>query len=131
MKTLYLIRGLPGSGKSTLAKELDCWHFEADMFFVDKQTGEYKWDGSKVRDAHKWCQEQVEYVMSKYNEGWDDIAVSNTFTRKWEMQPYLDLAEKYGWKVFVLTCENNFGNIHGVGVGIIDNMKRRWENYDG
>lgn len=66
-----------------------------------------------------------------YPAGLHDIIVSNTFTRKWEMQPYLDLAEKYGWTVFVLTCENNFGNIHGVGVGIIDNMKRRWENYDG
>lgn len=130
MKTLYLIRGLPGSGKSTLASSLyNTRNFEADMFFVDKETGDYRWEGARVREAHSWCQSAVEEAMVgdyiSYN-----IAVSNTFTRKWEMQPYLDLATKYGWKVFVLTCENNFGNIHGVGVGIIDNMKRRWENYD-
>lgn len=133
MKTLYLIRGLPGSGKSTLAKALNCWCCEANMFFVDKETGEYNWDGAKVRDAHKWCQNEVEKQLTERNqlisEGYwvGNIAVSNTFTRKWEMQPYFDLAEKYGWSVFVIHCENNFGNIHGVGVGTIDAMARRWE----
>lgn len=129
MKTLYLIRGLPGSGKSTLAASLkNTRHFEADRFFVDER-GDYNWDGSKIRDAHKWCQYQVEIAMTPCDnvDIWYDIAVSNTFTMQWEMRPYFDLAEKYGWNPFVIHCENNFGNIHGVGVGIIDNMKRRWE----
>jgi predicted kinase len=42
MKTLILLRGLPGSGKSTLAKSLAGEHIEADMYFVDNETGEYK-----------------------------------------------------------------------------------------
>jgi predicted kinase len=132
MKTLYLIRGLPGSGKSTLVQSLhNTRHFETDMYFIDKETGEYKWDGAKVRDAHNWCQSLVELAMTEspiVPIGYD-IAVSNTFTRKWEMQPYIDLAEKYGWTVFVIHCENNFGNIHGVGVGTLDAMARRWEKY--
>jgi hypothetical protein len=28
------------------------------------------------------------------------IVVSNTFTQEWEMKPYFDMAEKYGYKVF-------------------------------
>ncbi len=128
MKTLYLVRGLPGSGKSTLATSLkNTRHFEADRFFVDDK-GDYNWVAEKVRDAHRWCQSQVELAMvpGMIDISYD-IAVSNTFTRKWEMQPYLDLATKYGWNPFVIHCENDFGNIHGVGVGIIDWMKRRWE----
>ena len=51
MQQLILIRGLPGSGKSTLAKQLTMnrshnfvSHFEADMYFIDSGTGEYKYN---------------------------------------------------------------------------------------
>ena len=59
MKTLILLRGLPGSGKSTLAKQLvnkDYAHKEADMFFVDSE-GNYKFEPSKIKDAHAWCKD--------------------------------------------------------------------------
>ena len=128
-KTLYLIRGLPGSGKSTLAKALMGWHFEADMFFLNEE-GEYVWDANKVSAAHRWCQGEVERVMKEYPNQPYPIVVSNTFTRNWEMKPYLELAKEYGYTPFVITCENNFGNIHGVGVGVMDAMFRRWEAYN-
>jgi len=53
MSTLVLVRGIPGSGKSTLANRIsDVLHFEADMFFVDRETGEYKFDGARIGEAH-------------------------------------------------------------------------------
>lgn len=53
-KHLILVRGLPGSGKSTFAHAI--WNnyaiCEADQYFINKETGEYVFDGSKIKDAH-------------------------------------------------------------------------------
>ena len=59
-KTLFLVRGLPGSGKTTFAKQLSDIVFEADMYF--ESNGEYKFDPSKIRDAHEWCKGHVRYL---------------------------------------------------------------------
>ena len=136
-KVLYLVRGLPwpGSGKSTLAKKLVYSDFlvcEADKYFIDKETGEYKFDGSKIKDAHKYCQDLVETYMkdSMVNDQWyREIAVSNTFTMEWEMSPYFELAKKYGYKVFSIIVENrhNGENVHGVPTDKIEQMKDRFE----
>jgi hypothetical protein len=54
--------------------------------------------------------------------------VSNTFTQEWEMQPYFDLAEKYGYMVFSIIVENRHGgsNQHGVPAEAIQRMKDRF-----
>ena len=83
MKTLILVRGLPGSGKSTFAKLLEGKHIETDMFFIT--NGEYKFDVSKLKEAHSWCQSMVGSWMSDSEEL---IVISNTFTQEWEMTPY-------------------------------------------
>lgn len=134
-KILYIVRGLPGSGKSTFAKKLVYSDFlvcEADKYFIDKETGEYKFDGSKIKDAHKYCQDLVETYMkdSLVNDQWyREIAVSNTFTMEWEMNPYFELAKKYGYKVFSIIVENrhNGENVHGVPTDKIEQMKDRFE----
>ena len=56
-KNLYIVRGLPGSGKSTLALSLVGHDFlvcEADKYFIDKETGEYKFDAKVIKNAHEW-----------------------------------------------------------------------------
>lgn len=134
-KILYIVRGLPGSGKSTFAKKLVYSDFlvcEADKYFIDKETGEYKFDGSKIKDAHKYCQDLVETYMkdSLVNDQWyREIAVSNTFTMEWEMTSYFELAKKYGYKVFSIIVENrhNGENVHGVPTDKIEQMKDRFE----
>ena len=63
-KNLYLLRGIPGAGKSTLAKQLGDSHFETDGFFM--VDGEYKFDPTKLRKAHEWCQSQVELATVSY-----------------------------------------------------------------
>ena len=102
MKELFLLRGLPGSGKSTLAKSLGGFHVEADMFFM--KDGEYRFDGSKLKDAHEWCQNEVNLAMIlNHTTGANNkIVVSNTFTQEWEMKAYTDLAESYDYNVFSL-----------------------------
>jgi predicted kinase len=126
MKTLYLIRGIPGSGKSTLARELALYVFEADDYF--KKDGEYVFVPADVGKAHEACQRRVERMMDIDAVGENStIAVSNTFTRLWEMQPYKDLAKKYGYTVFTILCQNDFGNVHGVPAGVVQRMKERME----
>jgi predicted kinase len=124
-KVLYIVRGIPGSGKSTFAKTLGGEHYEADMFFIDG-NGEYKFDGSKIKWAHEWCQDMVYMDMIKEIP---KIVVSNTFTQEWEMQPYFELAKKYGYTVFSLIVENthNGKNIHNVPEDKIELMRNRFE----
>ena len=105
---------------------------EADKYFINKETGEYTFDGSKIKDAHKYCQDLVETYMedSMVNDQWyREIAVSNTFTQEWEMNPYFELAEKYGYTVFTIVVENRHGgkNIHGVPDDKLEVMKNRFE----
>ena len=127
-KELFLLRGLPGAGKSTLAKILvgdkDYCHKEADMYFVDSK-GNYKFDFSLIKEAHAWCQEEVEFLM-KYEH---KVVVSNTFTQEWEMQDYYDLAKKYGYKVNSIIVENRHGGVNGHNVPqeTLDKMRQRFE----
>ena len=126
MKTLYIVRGIPGSGKSTFAQSLDCPVFEADQYFIDSETGEYKFDGSKIKLAHNWCKLRVEQSMEDDSQ---KIAVSNTFTQEWEMDAYYELAKQYGYRVFSLIVENRHGGVneHGVPEDKLEQMKTRFE----
>ena len=129
MKKLFLVRGIPGSGKSTFAKELGSIHFETDNYFM--VDGEYKFDGTKLKDAHQWCQTQVSNAMilnytANINER---IVVSNTFTQEWEMKPYIEMAKEWGYTVFSIIVENRHGGVneHGVPEDKLEMMKNRFE----
>lgn len=137
MSKLIIIRGLPGSGKSTFAEDYinifgelleknghPTVHIEADMFFVDVM-GNYNYDASKIKDAHDWCQEQTKKFL---NNG-IDVIVSNTFTRKWELEPYMKMVDPED--IIIYTMTDNYGNIHGVPPEVIEKMKERWEDIPG
>lgn len=61
-------------------------------------------------------------------EFYSEIAVSNTFTQEWEMEPYFQLADKYGYQVFSIIVENRHegANQHGVPQEKIQVMKDRF-----
>jgi predicted kinase len=131
MRNLYLLRGLPGSGKSTLARFVGDAFVEADMFFL--KNGKYEFDGSKIRDAHAWCQSTVREWMQMnadtYGLEYSEIAVSNTFTQEWEMEAYYNLAKEFNYKVFSIIVENRHDgvNSHGVPEDKLEAMKSRFE----
>lgn len=129
IKELFLLRGVSNAGKSTLAKSLGGINIEADMYFIN--NGEYKFDASKLKQAHNWCQSQTGAWMSTDGQqvNVDRIVVSNTFTQEWEMKPYFEMAEKYGYRVYSLIVEkrhNNF-NGHNVPDEKLNEMAKRFE----
>jgi predicted kinase len=123
MKILYIIRGLSGSGKTTLANKLSPVVFSADDFFTDVD-GSYNFDSSELSEAHAMCVANVNFDMGSEVP---IIAVANTFSQKWEAEPYFKLAEKYGYSPFVVECQNAFENVHEVPQSTIATMRERWE----
>jgi ABC-type glutathione transport system ATPase component len=136
MKNLILIRGLSGSGKTTLAdlivgddpnKAEVC----ADDFFID-ESGVYKFEFEKLKEAHQWCQEECRQMME---EGVETIVVHNTFTRKWECEPYFKIAENGGYEVTVVSlydggCSDSALQercVHGLSLHQISEQRKRWD----
>jgi predicted kinase len=128
---LIIIRGLPGSGKSTLASMMS-YHmnvkeyknvlvFEADQFF--ERDNEYRFDSARLHDAHTDCQMRSRAWLEQGHTA----IVSNTFTQRWEYQPYLDMAQNLNIPVQVIDVHGTFQNIHGVPSEKIDSMRKRWE----
>ena len=122
---LILVRGLPGSGKSTIAMNLIgwYWHLETDQFWM--KDGEYKWDASKLGEAHDWCQSETRKLLTR---GFSPV-VSNTFTTKKELKPYFDIAKEFDVVPQVILCQAQYGNIHNVPDETLKKMKARFE-YD-
>jgi predicted kinase len=132
MNQLIIIRGVPGCGKSTFAKLIGngsgSAYIEADMYF--EQDNKYIFDITKLGEAHKWCQNKIEYYMTKgshLNEPLETIVISNTSTTQSELKPYFELAEKYGYQVHVLIKENYHGgkDIHNVPEESLIKMEKR------
>lgn len=103
MNTLLLLGGLPGSGKTTLARKIaeigtDVPIFAADDYFI--QSGEYRFDPTKLTEAHADCQARTEDAMKK---AYSLVIVHNTFCDLWETTAYRILADKYGYRVHFVT----------------------------
>ena len=122
---LLLIRGLPGSGKTTMAKkyaQAGYVHCEADQYF--EVDGEYRFDGSKLRAAHDDCLRRAIAAM----DAGHSVVVANTFSRRWEMAPYLKAAKKRDINVRIIEATGNWANVHGVPADAIERMRARWES---
>jgi predicted kinase len=126
MRKLILVRGLPGSGKSTLANQIaksmeNCYHFETDKFWKEDYSD---FDLSGLKQAHQWCQAHT------FNTLHDNmsVVVSNTFTQRWELEPYFDMATEFGINPQIITCYGNFGSVHNVPEETLLKMKNRFEH---
>lgn len=127
MQKLILVRGHPGSGKSTLAKSFDkeeFIHLETDMYFIDSE-GKYSFDPTMLDEYHTRCQNETDKHLSN---GFS-VVVSNTFTQKWELKSYFNIAKKHGITPTVIIAQGNFDNVHCVPYSKVQVMKNRFE-YD-
>lgn len=108
----------------TLERSLpNCIAYAADDYHHDEE-GNYNFKFENLKAAHKWCQEKVERGMSINLE---NIIVHNTNTTQKEIQPYLDMAERYRYRVMSLIVENLHGNkdVHNVPQDIRNAQEKR------
>ena len=114
-KEITLIRGCSGTGKSTLAKQLvgNGVTLSTDDYFMN--NGMYDFDPTKLGTYHKKNQDRAEKHMIKETS---PIIIDNTFSKEWEMKPYVKLADKYGYEI----------DIKELPIPDIDELMRRQES---
>jgi len=130
MPSLIVLRGLPGAGKSSLANVLSengKWPvFSVDGYFTNPDTGEYKFEFDKNHLAYKNCQNNTRQAMQA---GTEKIFLDNTFTLEWEIEPYVEMAAAFNYRLFVVTVENRHKgkNTHGVSEQQLEKMAAKYK----
>lgn len=134
-KLLVLIRGVSGSGKTTFANMLKsqsekvnicCKIFEADDYFM--KNGHYRFNPSELPFAHKQCFENTEKALK--DDETNIVVVSNTFVRKWEIEPYIELANNDDVDLKIYRMNTQFENTHDVPKSKVEKMKRSMESIE-
>lgn len=135
-KYLIIIRGLSSSGKTTLA-DIICGDddnrisISVDDYFYDDDD-RYEFVANDLKKAHMWCRQETDVCMT---QGFDIIVVHNTFTRGWEVEPYLQLAAKRGYRVIVSSLfDGGLNDVmlsarseHNVQIHNIRRQRQRWD----
>ncbi|WP_440905737.1 ATP-binding protein [Catenovulum sp. SX2] len=124
---LILLRGLPGSGKSTLARKIvqskpKFCHFEADQYFYSADK-HYQFNPQHLPQAHQHCFDQTKAALLSGKS----VVVANTFVRKWELQGYLQLAQRLKFNCTVFTCEGKWQSVHNVPGEVLKRMQQQWQ----
>lgn len=125
MKTVHIMVGPSGSGKTTLAKDLGARlrnppyplvRVSADHFFED-DSGEYRFDPSKLGAAHEQCALGFVTAITTGNKA--HVIVDNTNLTNIERAPYYLMARARGYRVVfhvvhtpIRVCQAR--NVHGV-----------------
>jgi len=123
-KIVYIIRGVRGAGKSTLAKSIADVVCENDEFFVN--DGYYFFNPVKTNLAVSYCKATFKQAIE---DGKLKIAVANTFKKECETKYYKEFAQKHGYAVFQIICQNvnDTKNIHGVDDETVRVQKKKFE----
>ena len=125
-KYLYIVRGIPGSGKSSLAELLAPSSSICTADYYHMKDGVYNWKPENIKKAHAWCQDKAKELMMVNRT---PIVIANTSTTVKEMQPYYDLAKRYGYQVYSIIVENRHDgvNVHDVPEEVLEKMKKRFD----
>lgn len=142
-KSLVLLRGLPGSGKSYVAKiyrrkaeadGLSAIVCSADDYFME--SGVYVYRPEDQSRAHSACQTSAERSMAN---GIDVVIIDNTNVKNAHMQPYRDMAKKYGYAVITRMIGSTdpeyvelylSRQVHNVPRKTVERMAREFEPED-
>lgn len=128
---VIVMRGLPGVGKSTWVKKNhpDAVVCSADLFFTDPDTGIYRYDPTKIGEAHRFCLMRfLEAVLGRAAV----VVVDNTNTTELELAPYCAIAQAAGCALSIVEvraplAECLRGNTHNVS---LETMARMFANMD-
>ena len=132
---IVLIRGLPGSGKTSLADMIDCdYSVATDDFFM--VNGVYQYDRDLLSENHGKCAEFVKDKISRHYPIGCNIVIHNTFSERWEMQVYIELANDNNYNHRVIDLfdagledkQLEVRNEHSVREEDIFAMRERWEH---
>jgi len=141
-KCVIIMHGLPGSGKTTMAekskaKAEETGHkvkiYSTDDFWIDRDTGEYKYVPSRIREAHNHNFKLFVTGLTQM----DVLIVDNTNIQKVDWENYDVVARLYGYEVFhrVIKAESEEQvlewakrNTHGVPISVCFQMWERWED---
>lgn len=140
-KLVTILSGIPGSGKSSWARlALEKTHADPDMGFAAvcsadayfMSSGVYKFDKTKLGDAHALCLAGYTRRVLDVLPGVFDkhLIVDNTNTTALEIAPYAALALAFGWGLEIVTfkCAPELGaarNVHGVSLKTCKDMSER------
>ena len=121
---LFILRGVPGSGKSHIATALadsGCVNSvicSADHYFMDVD-GEYRFDPTKLPDAHKACFENVRAAVERRD---GRIVLDNCNVLPEHFAEYEALAARHGYRVYHLVVERRHTGVnqHGVPAERVD-----------
>ncbi len=134
------MRGIPGSGKSTYAERaVDTLPSDqvgaicsADNFFIN-ESGEYKFDLSKIGLAHASCFDGFLHGLRTMKAGYIHLlVVDNTNVKAWELSPYIQLAKHHRFDLEVVRFHIDPAiagprNKHGVPQEAVDRMAKGME----
>lgn len=128
-RTMIILRGVPGSGKSTLAGLIEILNpgivqvFSADNYFVDPYDGTYNFRFEDLAKAHCACQNGV---MAAAESKVPVIVVDNTNTKPLDFMAYIDIAERFDYRVIRLVCEGcGRESVHGVPQETVNRHRRQ------
>lgn len=125
---LLLCSAISGAGKSTYCKKLmengDYVYCSADTYF--NTSDGYKFDPSQLGNAHESCRKFCEVGMSIGK----DVIVDNTNTTWKEIEPYIILAEKYGYEIEIIRLVvdptvAHSRNQHGLSLEMVQRQHNR------
>lgn len=119
-QNLIILRGCAGSGKSTFADliaEPKCVCTADDYFMVD---GVYKFDATKLGQAHKACQDKFLRVLD--NPAYENIVICNTNCKSSDYSFYVKEANARGIRItfVVLEKRHNETNVHNCSPEVIE-----------
>jgi len=148
---VILVRGIPGSGKTTLVDAIcdlffeDPEHkpfwlseriadFSADKYMVDEGDN-YAFNPYRLKECHQSCFRDFGSALfgalGDSGTAVNVLLVHNTFTQKWEMDPYVACCRGFGKHLIVVRCEGGFDNVHGVPADKVEVMRNRMEPFEG